>query len=67
MKNSEFHKMSDEELTVEEKRLRREHFDMRSQAVTEKLENPKLIGMIRRDIARVLTERRGREIKQQEA
>ena len=63
MTGSEVRKMSDEELTVEEERLRRQHYDLRAQAVTEKLENPKLMPMIRRDIARVLTERRRREIE----
>ena len=61
MNASEVHKMSDEELTVEEQRLRRQHFDLRAQAVTEKLENPKLLGSIRRDIARILTERNQRQ------
>jgi len=60
MTGSEVRKMNDEELTVEEERLRRQHYDLRAQAVTEKLENPK---MIRRDIARVLTERRRRQIE----
>lgn len=63
MTGSEVRKMSDEELTVEEERLRRQHYDLRAQAVTEKLENPKMMPMIRRDIARVLTERRRRQIE----
>lgn len=63
MIGSEVRKMSDEELTVEEERLRRQHYDLRAQAVTEKLENPKMMPMIRRDIARVLTERRRRQIE----
>ena len=63
MTGSEVRKLSNEELSVEEERLRRQHYDLRAQAVTEKLENPKLMPMIRRDIARVLTERRRREIE----
>ncbi len=63
MNGSEVRKFSDEELIVEEERLRRQHYDLRAQAVTEKLENPKLLPMIRRDIARVLTERRRRQIE----
>jgi len=63
MTGSEVRKMNDEELTVEEERLRRQHYDLRAQAVTEKLENPKMMPMIRRDIARVLTERRRRQIE----
>ncbi len=62
MKALEVHKMNDEELTVEQDRLRRELFNVRSQAVTEKLENPRQLGNIRRDIARVKTEQRARQI-----
>ena len=63
MKANEIHKMNDEELGVEYDRLRRQLFDLRSQAVTEKLENPKQLGNLKRDIARVLTETRARQIK----
>ena len=63
MKATEVHKLSDQELAVEVNRLRTVLFELRTQAVTEKLENPKLMPMIRRDIARVLTERRRREIE----
>jgi large subunit ribosomal protein L29 len=63
MKATEAHKMSDEELSVEEARLRKQVYDLRSQAVTEKLENPSLRGFIRRDIARLLTEKKARQIK----
>ncbi len=38
-------------------------FDLRSQAVTEKLENPTLLGTARRDIARIKTILRQRELK----
>lgn len=67
MKASEVHKMSREELRQEEQRLRRQSFDLRTQAVTEKLENPQLLGDIRRDIARILTEQRHRELQQTKA
>ena len=60
MKASEVHGMRDDELTVEAQRLRRRHFELRCQAVTEKLENPRQLRNIRRDIARVLTEHRRR-------
>ena len=56
MKAAELHSMKTEELKVEEQRLRRQLYDVRAQAVTEKLENPRQITNIRRDIARVLTE-----------
>lgn len=62
MKANEVHKMSDEELKVEDDRLRRRLFELKSQAVTEKLENPRELGEIRRDVARIKTEQRTREI-----
>jgi len=64
MKSSEFKKMSSEELHLEDERLRRHLFDLRSQAVTEKLENPKQLLNTRRDIARVLTELRSRQLQE---
>ncbi len=64
MKSSEVHKMAGEELVVEERRLRRHLFDLRTQAVTEKLENPRQLRNTRRDIARVLTELRRRQTQE---
>jgi large subunit ribosomal protein L29 len=61
MKAGEVHKLNDDELNVEVERLRRQIFDLRSQAVTEKLENPHQISRIRRDVARLLTEQRVRQ------
>jgi large subunit ribosomal protein L29 len=43
------------ELHAELDQLRRHLFDLRSQAVTEKLENPHQLEQTRKDIARVLT------------
>lgn len=63
MKPAEVHKMSAEELQVEEGNLRKRLFELRSQAVTEKLENPRQLQNIRRDIARVLTEKTARTKK----
>jgi len=60
MKAVEVHKMTDQELVVEQQRLRKRLFEVRSQAVTEKLENPQQIGNTRRDIARLLTEANAR-------
>jgi large subunit ribosomal protein L29 len=62
MKASEVHKMSDAELTETVGQLRSRLFELRSQSVTEKLENPRELGNLRRDIARVLTESRSREL-----
>ncbi len=62
MKASETHKLSDDQIQAEVKTLRRQLFDLRCQAVTEKLENPRQKSVIRRDIARILTEKRRREL-----
>ena len=55
MKIKEIRQLSDEELTSELGRLRRHLYDVRAQAVTEKLEDPTRITRARRDIARCLT------------
>lgn len=44
-----------EELHSELARMRRHLFDLRSQAVTEKLGNPRQVTRTKRDIARILT------------
>jgi large subunit ribosomal protein L29 len=62
MKTSEIHGLSDEELQSELERLRRRLFDVRSQAVTEKLEDPSLVTKAKRDVARILTVIRERQI-----
>ncbi|MEX0655891.1 MAG: 50S ribosomal protein L29 [Phycisphaeraceae bacterium] len=64
MKASEAHKMSNDEITEELGRLRKRLFELRSAAVTEKLENPRQFEQLRRDIARLLTVQRGREIEE---
>lgn len=66
MKPDEIRELKDEEIVVEVKRLRRELYTLRSQAVTEKLENPRRFGVLRKDIARLLTEQTSRR-KQAEA
>ncbi len=64
MKASEAHKLNAEEIASEEKRLRRELYDLRTKALTEKLENPRQARNIRRDIARILTEKKLRSAKE---
>ncbi len=64
MKAAEVHKMSNDELTVEAERLRRKLFDLRAQAVTQKLDNPRQLATMRRDVARILTEQKQRQSKQ---
>ena len=66
MKASEVHKLNDQELIAEQERLRRRLYELRCQAATEKLENPRQLREMRRDIARLLTEqhmRRQREVQ----
>ena len=65
MKAKETHKLSDEEVDVEVGRIRRHLFDLRTQAVTEKIEDSSQFGKSRRDIARLMTERQRREIERQ--
>ncbi len=60
MKADQIHTMSDEEIRLEEARLRRHLYDLKSQAVTEKLEDPSQLGKTRRDIARLKTEQQSR-------
>ncbi|MBL4702846.1 MAG: 50S ribosomal protein L29 [Phycisphaeraceae bacterium] len=62
MKSSEIKKLSDEQVSAEIKSNRRQIYSLRSQAVTEKLENPGHKGTLRRDVARLMTEKRQREI-----
>lgn len=64
MKANEVHKMSVAELKEEVERLRKRLFELRSAAVTEKLENPRQLRNLRRDIARVLTEQRTRQLQE---
>jgi large subunit ribosomal protein L29 len=55
MKAKQYREMSKDELQVRLDELEKHLFDLRSQAVTEKLENSKSIINVRRDIARVKT------------
>jgi large subunit ribosomal protein L29 len=64
MKIEDIRNLTDEELQAELDRLRRHVFDLRSQAVTEKLEDPSMLINAKRDIARVLTVQRERELQQ---
>jgi large subunit ribosomal protein L29 len=63
MKAAEVHKLNDEEITTELRRLSRKLFELRSQSVTEKIEDVSQFKKIRRDIARLQTERSSRRQK----
>ena len=47
--------MKNDEMHAELERLRRHYFDLKAQAVTEKLEDPTQLVKTRKDIARLLT------------
>jgi len=55
MKIAEVRDIRTPDLHSELDRLRRHLFDLRAQAVTEKLENPQQLKRAKKDIARVLT------------
>ncbi|HEB60685.1 MAG TPA: 50S ribosomal protein L29 [Phycisphaeraceae bacterium] len=63
MKATSIHKMNDEELVVEVDRLRRHLYDLRCQRVTEQIEDTSQFKKTKKDIARLLTERRARQIR----
>jgi len=55
MKAQHYREMSQDEVESKLEELQRHLFDLRSQAVTEKLENSKAVSNVRRDIARLKT------------
>lgn len=60
MKIAQVREMSTQELHGELDRMRRHLFDLRAQAVTEKLQNPNQVTNVKRDIARIFTTLRER-------
>ena len=67
MSAAEIKGMSGEEIEVELVRLRRRIYDLRCQTVTEKIEDPSQFKKTKREVARLLTEQRAREISAQGA
>ena len=61
MKYSEVLELSDDELGFKEKELRQELFNLRFRKATGQLDNTARIGLLKRDLARVLTSMRERE------
>lgn len=55
MKAQHYREMSHDELDNKLEEVERHLFDLRSQAVTEKLENSKAVINVKRDIARIKT------------
>ncbi|MEE2682041.1 MAG: 50S ribosomal protein L29 [Planctomycetota bacterium] len=62
MKSSEVHNFNDEEISLEIERLTKRQFELRCQKVTDKIEDTSQFKKVRRDIARLHTERRAREM-----
>ena len=60
MTGAEVRALKDEELDIELKRLREKLFTLRVQGVTDKVEDSSQHGKIRKDIARILTEKGAR-------
>ena len=62
MKARELREMSDEELESRERDLREEVFNLRFQIAAGIAENPQILRNVRKDLARVKTVRREREL-----
>jgi large subunit ribosomal protein L29 len=54
--------MTDQQIREQLDELREERFRLKFRAATMELENPRLLSQLRRDIARVLTVQREREL-----
>ncbi len=65
MKSKEFRDMTTEELQDKLKSLKGEHFNLRFSHATGQLTNPMMLNTIRKDIARVMTILRERELAQE--
>jgi ribosomal protein L29 len=64
MKASKLHEMSSDELTLKLKDLKQELFNLRFQSATGQLGNVMVINSTKKDIARVKTILRERELKE---
>lgn len=62
MDGKEVRKLRDDEIKAELDRLRTKLYDLRSQTVTDKVADSSQFGKLRRDIARLLTEKRVRQV-----
>ncbi|MCH2136378.1 MAG: 50S ribosomal protein L29 [Phycisphaerales bacterium] len=58
----EIRKLGDDEIDIEVERLRRRLFELRTQMVTEKIQNTSQFGVAKKTIARLLTEKRARSM-----
>jgi large subunit ribosomal protein L29 len=62
MKGTEIRELTDQEIAERIEQLREERFRLRFRSATQQLENPILLRTIRRDIARLKTAQREREL-----
>ena len=62
MKNKEFREMTTPELQNKLKELKSEHFNLRFSHATGQLSNPMMLNTVKKDIARVMTILREREL-----
>lgn len=62
MKPAEYRGMSDDQLSLSYKELVKNLFHLRFQSATERLETPSEIQKAKREIARIMTVRREREL-----
>jgi large subunit ribosomal protein L29 len=67
VKARELRELTNEELKERERDLREELFNLRFQVATNQAENPQIIRNVRRDLARVLTILRERELAAEKA
>jgi large subunit ribosomal protein L29 len=62
VKGSEIREMTDQEISERIEQLEEERFRLRFRSATQQLENPILLRTLRRDIARLKTVQREREL-----
>ena len=67
MTSKEFKDMTNDELVSKLKELKTEHFNLRFSHATGQLTNPMMLNTVKKDIARVLTTLRERELKEKKA
>ncbi len=67
MKAKEYREKESDAITLELAEQKKKLFELRTQAVTEKLENPGLLKKTRREIARIRTILRERELAAKKA
>ena len=63
MKSTEIRELSAEDLQAKVAEARKELFNLRFQMATSQLDNTARVKLVKKDIARILTELRARELK----